>query len=316
MITSEIKDELRRIQAELKKPFPANLHEVRELPGSSKKWVFLRWQTIRERLDEIAPDWMSDYSEIQYIGNDAICRCGIAILGVRKEAIASVPISLQSKAGNEMTRGSAADRLAAEGLKNAAECWGVGRYLDDQPFTISYLWERMSELDDAMCGQVRLLSEQYKLRLKAAAVEPDIKKSPELLSKPVRHNLLPQASQQPKQQQLPARKEVTKPSVVHPQDSRVRQIREIFNYPRDLVVEWLQFQDADRPSQLEPKIVNELVKTICLTWAADKFEHSNHAANSYQKHIVDAVANGADEVAAIQGWINHIANQKVEATIK
>ncbi|WP_445634620.1 hypothetical protein NSTC745_06441 [Nostoc sp. DSM 114161] len=162
MITPEVRDELRRIQSELKKLFPADLHEVRELPGSNKKWVFLRWQTIRERLDEVAPDWMSDYSEIQYMGNDAICRCGITILGVRKEAIASVPISLQSSKGNEMTRGSAADRLAAEGLKNAAESWGVGRYLDDQPSVVRYLWENRVQLSDQMEQEVRRLAEQYK----------------------------------------------------------------------------------------------------------------------------------------------------------
>ncbi|MEH1821500.1 MAG: hypothetical protein V7L31_20875 [Nostoc sp.] len=168
MISPEIRVELRRIQAELKKPFPAKLHEFRELPGGGKKWVFLKWQTIREKLDEVAPEWISDYSEIQYLGNDAICRCGITILGVRKEAIASVPISITSSSGKEMSRGSAADRLAAESLKNTAEAWGVGRYLDDQVFTIRYLWERMSELDDAACGEVRRLSEQYKIQMKAA----------------------------------------------------------------------------------------------------------------------------------------------------
>jgi hypothetical protein len=167
MITENIRDELRRIHVELKKPFPANLHEFRELPGG-KKWVFLRWQTIRERLDEVAPEWISDYSEVQYLNNDAICRCGITILGIRKEAIASVPISITSSGGKEMSRGSAADRLAAEALKNTAEAWGVGRYLDDQVFTIRYLWDRMHELDDAACGEVRRLSEQYKLGIKAA----------------------------------------------------------------------------------------------------------------------------------------------------
>lgn len=171
-ITPEIRDELRRIQAELKKPFPASLHEFRDLPGGGKKWVFLKWQTIRERLDEVAPEWTSDYSEIQYLGNDAICRCGITILGVRKEAIASVPISITSSGGKEMSRGSAADRLAAEAIKNTAEAWGVGRYLDDQPFTIRHLWERMHELDDAARGEVRRLSEQYKIQMKAAQSKP------------------------------------------------------------------------------------------------------------------------------------------------
>ena len=165
MITPEIREELKRIQAELKKVFPANRHEVRDLPGGQRKWVYLKWQTIRERLDEVCPDWVIDYSEIQYLGNDAICRCGIAILGVRKEAIASVPVSLVSSKGNEMTRGSAPDRLMAEATKNAAEQWGTGRYLDDQQFTIRYLWEHLKELDEQMQGEVRRLSEQYKIQL-------------------------------------------------------------------------------------------------------------------------------------------------------
>jgi len=165
MITPEIREELKRIQAELKKVFPANRHEVRDLPGGQRKWVYLKWQTIRERLDEVCPDWIIDYSEIQYLANDAICRCGITILGVRKEAIASVPISILSSKGNEMTRGSAADRLAAEAIKNSGEAWGVGRYLDDQEFTIRYLWEHKGELDEQMQGEVRRLSEQYKIQV-------------------------------------------------------------------------------------------------------------------------------------------------------
>lgn len=159
-------EELRHIQTELKRPISAPLHEIRELPGGAKKWVFLRWQTVRERLDEVVPSWTIDHSEIQYLGNDAICRCGITILGVRKEAIAAVPITLLSKQGNDMARGSAADRLAAEALKNAAETWGVGRYLDDQPFTIKYLWDNRHKLDDKMMGELRKLSEQYKMFLK------------------------------------------------------------------------------------------------------------------------------------------------------
>lgn len=163
MLTPQIREELRHIQVELKKPLPAKLHEVRELPGTDKKWVFLPWQAIRDRLDEIAPEWLIDHSEIQYMNNDAICRCGITILGVRKEAIASVPISLVSGKGKEMTRGSAADRLAAEAIKNAAETWGVGRYLDDQKFTIEYLWENKAQLSDQMNGELQVLIRQYKI---------------------------------------------------------------------------------------------------------------------------------------------------------
>ncbi len=167
MITPTEREELRALQLQLKQFFPAAKHKVREIPGSPRKWIYLPWQAIRERLDEIAPDWMSDFSEIQYIGNDAICRGAITIMGIRKEAIASVPISIQSKAGNEMTRGSAADRLYAEAMKNASESWGLGAYLDDQVTVIRYLWDNRHSLSDEMEGEIRKLFEQYKKELSA-----------------------------------------------------------------------------------------------------------------------------------------------------
>ncbi len=154
MITPETREEIRHIQTELKQPFSAADHQFRELPGTNKKWVFLPWQVVRERLDSVFPDWTIDYSDIQHLNNEVICRCAITILGVRKEAIASVPLSILSSKGNEMTRGSAADRVAVEGLKNSAEQWGVGRYLDDQVFTINYLWKHISKLPEDKQGEV------------------------------------------------------------------------------------------------------------------------------------------------------------------
>ena len=112
------------------------------------------------------------------MGNDAICRYAITILGVTKEVLASVPISLVSKKGNEMTRGSVADRLAAEGLKNAAECWGVGRYLDDQIYTTKYLWDRKEELTEDMVGEIRKLMTQYKSVNKVVSANQTISPSP------------------------------------------------------------------------------------------------------------------------------------------
>ncbi|MDZ7996069.1 MAG: hypothetical protein RM022_013055 [Nostoc sp. EfeVER01] len=110
----EIREELRRLLVEFKKPFPAHVHLFREIPGSNKKWVYLPWQAVRERLEEVYPEWTSDYSEIQYLTNEAICRCAITILGIRKEAIACVSISVISSNGKEMTRGNPPDRLAAD----------------------------------------------------------------------------------------------------------------------------------------------------------------------------------------------------------
>ncbi|MEH2070049.1 MAG: hypothetical protein V7K47_18120 [Nostoc sp.] len=93
---------------------------------------------------------------------------------------------------------------------------------------------------------------------------------------------------------------------VAPQDLRIRQIRMLLDYPLDLVKEWLQFQDVERPSQLEQKLVDELVKNMCLAWASNKFDHSNHATNSYQKHVVNVVAQGHDELEAIKQWMQYV----------
>lgn len=103
------------------------------------------------------------------------------------------------------------------------------------------------------------------------------------------------------------------PQPVHPQDLRVKNIRTSLDYPLDLVREWLQFQDVDRPSLLHITKINELVKTMCLAWAADKCEYPNHAESSYQNQVVDAVASGADELTAINAWMQQLQTAKTGA---
>ncbi|MCC5605003.1 hypothetical protein [Nostoc favosum] len=103
------------------------------------------------------------------------------------------------------------------------------------------------------------------------------------------------------------------PQPVHPQDLRVRNIRTLLDYPLDLVKEWLEFQDVNLPSSLDISKINELIKTMCLAWAADKCEYPNHAESSYQKQVIDAVANGADELAAISAWMQQLQAVKTGA---
>ena len=103
------------------------------------------------------------------------------------------------------------------------------------------------------------------------------------------------------------------PQPVHSQDLRVKNIRTLLDYPLDLVKEWLQFQDVDRPSLLDISQINELIKTMCLAWAAGKCEYPNHAESSYQKQVVDAVVNGADELTAIRTWMRQVQAAKAGA---
>ncbi|MBG1264523.1 hypothetical protein F8S20_38420, partial [Nostoc sp. BAE] len=103
------------------------------------------------------------------------------------------------------------------------------------------------------------------------------------------------------------------PQPVHHQDLRVKNIRALLDYPLDLVKEWLQFQDVDRPSLLDITKINELIKTMCLAWAADKCDYPNHAESSYQKLVVDVVGLGADELTAINAWMQELQTVKTGA---
>ncbi|MBD2248876.1 hypothetical protein [Nostoc sp. FACHB-888] len=103
------------------------------------------------------------------------------------------------------------------------------------------------------------------------------------------------------------------PQPVHPQDLRIKNIRTLLDYPLDLVKEWLQFQDVDRPSLLDISQINELIKTMCLAWAANKCDHPNHAESSYQNQIVNAVTSGMDELTAISAWMQQLQAVKTGA---
>ncbi|RCJ40062.1 hypothetical protein A6770_38360 [Nostoc minutum NIES-26] len=101
-----------------------------------------------------------------------------------------------------------------------------------------------------------------------------------------------------------------KSAAVHPQDARIKQIRTLLDYPVDLVKEWLHFQDVKFPNQLPINKVDELVKTMCLAWAADKLENPNHAWASYQQQVLSATKSRTDETAAIRVWMNYVAGQR------
>jgi hypothetical protein len=103
------------------------------------------------------------------------------------------------------------------------------------------------------------------------------------------------------------------PQSVHTLDFRVRNIRTLLDYPQDLVKEWLQFQNATNPSQLDISKIDELIKTMCLAWAADKCEQPKDAESSYQKQVIDAVINGANELAAINAWMEQLQAVKTGA---
>ncbi|BAS59903.1 hypothetical protein NIES2135_20600 [Leptolyngbya boryana NIES-2135] len=125
-------ERFKEIQPKLKAWFPPEDHDERELPGTKAIWYFVKWQKIRDRLDEVCPDWEVEYSDPIVIEEEICIRCKITICGVSREAPGYAPLKLISNAGKNMARGSAGERATADAFKNSCELHGIARYLDEQ----------------------------------------------------------------------------------------------------------------------------------------------------------------------------------------
>jgi len=124
-IASEIMN-LTDLQPQLKAWFPPNAHKERALPGGGK-WFFIPWQTIRDRLDEIYPDWTATYSDPIVAADYLVIRCRLTIAGVTREGVGNDQAYPDKK-----TYGTPVERAIADAFKNAAEQFGIAAYLDEQ----------------------------------------------------------------------------------------------------------------------------------------------------------------------------------------
>jgi hypothetical protein len=125
--------DIQAILNELKQPFPATDHKERVLPGGGR-WFFLPWQKIRARLDQIAPEWQTAYSDPVIVGDYVIVRCRLTIAGITREGVGN-----DHAYPEKQTYGTPIERAIADAFKNAAEQFGIGAYLDDQQFVIRHL---------------------------------------------------------------------------------------------------------------------------------------------------------------------------------
>lgn len=160
---------IKEIFKQLSAYFQPGDHSVRDLPGGAGKWVYIKWQRVQDRLNEVCPEHEFKFEPIQFEwqANEAIVRVSLTIEGVTKQAIASVPIVLESKNGKNMARGSTTDRLHAEAVKKAAECWGVGKYLEDQAKALSFLLKpgHISNLDPETHKELLTMAKQKQREL-------------------------------------------------------------------------------------------------------------------------------------------------------
>jgi hypothetical protein len=126
----------------LKAPFPPEDHKERKLPGGGR-WFFIPWQIIRARLNSTCPDWACEYSDpIELPSGETIIRCRITIEGVTREGVGVAPAAEFNDQNKRKGIGSPVETAIADALKNAAENFGVGAYLDNQEWVASYLQKK------------------------------------------------------------------------------------------------------------------------------------------------------------------------------
>lgn len=124
----------------LKAYFPANAYRDRKLQGGGK-WFFLKWQTIRDRLDQVVPGWSCTYSDPLIVGDLVVIRCKMTIAGVTREGVGNSNAYKERtlEGQGEYKFGSPVECAVADAFKNAAEQFGVGAHIDDQKALAMYL---------------------------------------------------------------------------------------------------------------------------------------------------------------------------------
>lgn len=154
---------LESILADLKKPFAAEEHKERSLPGGGR-WFFIPWQLIRKRLDEVCPDWQVSYSDPIIAGELVVIRCRLTIGTVSREGVGNSEAFVEKTEGGNYKFGTPVEKASADAFKNAAEAFGVGRYLDDQQYVMRYMQAQGDGRGYAFSQQRQAIKQQARSR--------------------------------------------------------------------------------------------------------------------------------------------------------
>lgn len=111
--------------------FPIKAHRERKLPGG-EMWIYVPWQIMRDRLDEVDPNWSVEFFDPVICGELTVMRCQLTVCGVSRQGVGNAD-------PNKKGFGSVVELARADAFKEALEMFGVGAYLDDQLGTRAWL---------------------------------------------------------------------------------------------------------------------------------------------------------------------------------
>lgn len=129
--------------------------------------------------------------------------------------------------------------------------------------------------------------------------------------------LLEAVSEDKPRQQADASALNSKPAAII-NNTRIASIRALLGIDKEAVVDWLKGLNLSEPKQLNDSQCGQLVKFLCLTWAASRYQNPYHANNSYEKRVLGAINEGKSEIDAIKEWMQYadsLVQEKVEAPV-
>ena len=118
---------------------------MRKLPGGGK-WYFVPWQKMRDKLDEIYPNWEIDYSDPVQRGEQVIVKCHLTIAGVTRVGFGNSHAEFDDWNEEKKQRGTPEERAIACAFKRAMEQFGMCRYLDIQTNKEKHTEQERAEL--------------------------------------------------------------------------------------------------------------------------------------------------------------------------
>lgn len=119
---------LQQVIAELRKPFAIADHQE-QVGTDGKKHFAIPWQKIRDRLDQVYPDWQVSYSDPLLVCDRLTVKCRIIVAGIAREATG---IGMNGLEPNP-------EAATIEAFVNAAAKFGIGDYLKDAEFVSQYV---------------------------------------------------------------------------------------------------------------------------------------------------------------------------------
>lgn len=279
--------ELREILPALKAWFAPADHEERKLPGGGK-WFFVPWQRIRERLDEVCPEWSVHYSDPVDCLNVVVVRCRLTICGVTREGVGNSDIDLEKKG-----YGTPVERATADAFKNACESFGVCAYLDTQKDNrekfVGYMHKQgdgrayKAAYDNGWTHHSEGAAEKEKPTKPLTLVPPSPKPQPAVNQKP--QGMYPQ------------------------HNATVKRVRELTGHEAQEVINQCKVVSQgkrDRPDQLSPTELEQLLESLVVGWCSGHFPSVDHARTAYRGKVETLTASGAGIEDAIASFIESV----------